>query len=212
MKLRHYVGFVLSISWMITSQAAVVAPAQKLDELLSSFHSLSANFQQEVFDTNNTALQKSKGTMAIMRPGKFRWNTTSPTQQLIVTDGYRLWIYDKDLDQVTVQDFRKTAGDTPAMVLTGSNHNIENKFDITRINDDQHNQVFKLIPKGENKEFKMVELDFNNNKIKQMKLYDNLDQLTVVDFTHVKLNPKLSRKLFTFKAPAGVDVIDKTKS
>ena len=91
-----------------------------------------ARFAQIIVDKNMKQLQQATGTMHFARPGKFRWEYEKPYEQLIVGDGSRLWVYDKDLNQVSVRKLDQALGDSPAALLAGSNE-IEKIYNLTNL-------------------------------------------------------------------------------
>jgi outer membrane lipoprotein carrier protein len=179
-----------------------------LTQLLSSFQSMSAQFQQVVYNSNGKPVQRSAGQMALLRPGKFRWQVFKPNPQLLIANGRTLWIYDIDLSQATQQHLDRSNNNSPASLLSGSTVDLENRFIVARNNKGKSSgQSFQLKPKNENDMFKWIELNFNNSKLTEMRLMDNLGSLTDFHFSNVNINPKLSAGLFQFKAPHGVEVI-----
>src|SRR5258705_12430201 len=90
------------------------ASIEMLKNLLQQTNSGKARFAQIVVDKNRKELQKAHGTMQFVRPGRFRWEYDKPYEQTIVGDGAKLWIYDKDLNQVTVRKLDKALGGSPA--------------------------------------------------------------------------------------------------
>ena len=101
--------------------AAGASSVEALKALLEQTTTARAHFAQMVLDKNLKMLQQSTGTMQFSRPGKFRWQYDKPYEQLIVGDGTRVWLYDKDLNQVTVRRFDRALGSSPAALLAGSN-------------------------------------------------------------------------------------------
>lgn len=99
----------------------------KLRSFVANIRSAQATFTQEVFDKNGKRLQASSGTMQFSRPGKFRWAYQKPYEQIIVGDGTRFWLYDVDLNQVTVKKLDAALGSSPAALLSGS-HEIARDF------------------------------------------------------------------------------------
>lgn len=183
--------------------------ADDLQAKLSDFHSMTADFDQKIVDQYGSTLQDSTGKMAIERPGKFRWQTLQPNKQLIVTDGRRLWIYDEDLEQVTVQRFEQNPDSVPALLLSGSLKNLQQRFDVNE-KEKGGLQLFTLLPKDQQQDeiFQRVILTFKQDKVNKMQFTDGLGQRTDLQFSHVRLNQTLSPGLFLFKAPEGVDVIN----
>ena len=185
--------------------------SQILQNKLEAFHSITANFDQQVFNADKTVLQKSGGNMAIQRPGKFRWNTDEPLKQLIVTDGKKVWVYDQDLEQVTIQLLGNNIGQTPVLLLTSSHAYLDKSFTITQLKSTGNDQWFKLVPKNNDEMFNTIKIKFTGNILDEMQLNNQLGQMTEIDFTNVVLNPSLDASLFNFSPPKGVDVIDQTK-
>jgi len=186
------------ISFNIYAQSA----QDKLSTYLQSFTTLQANFSQHIENGAGMVLQESSGTTNLKRPGLFRWETTAPNQQLIVADGKYIWIYDKDLEQITRQD-QHASNNSPGLLLSDSVNKLVSRFNITAKN----NNTFKLTPKGKKDLFQSVELVFDGQQLSQMILYDNLGQMTKITFSDVKVNPKLDDSTFKFKPPANIDII-----
>src|SRR4030065_423763 len=118
---------VLLISMCAT--AAHAGAIESLKTFIAATHSAQANFTQEVLDQNGKRIQSATGIMQFQRPGKFRWTYRKPYEQLIVGDGARFWLYDADLNQVTVKKLDAALGSSPAALLSGSNE-IERGFPL----------------------------------------------------------------------------------
>lgn len=181
----------------------------RLEEKLGHFHSMVARFQQKVYDDYGNTLSYTTGSVSIERPGKFRWYTKSPTEQLILSDGRKLWVYDIDLEQATIQRYEPSSESLPALLLTGNTKDLQDKFSVTVTGPEQRER-FSLAPIASENDslFQRVELFFNNKKISRMLFEDNLGQQTDLVFSNVRINPTIKSSQFQFKAPQGVDVID----
>src|SRR5258708_7700972 len=94
--------WILFLLWFFTSALYAQSPTEELQGKLNAINKMSANFDQTI-KAGNREVSNSLGTMALSRPGRFRWQTKSPLEQIIVADGKKLWIYDVDLEQVTVR-------------------------------------------------------------------------------------------------------------
>jgi len=187
---------------------------QELTALLGNMKTTSANFTQTVMDARDNVLQHSSGVMKIKRPLRFVWNTIEPYEQLIVSNGESMWVYDKDLEQVTIQALNKEAGDTPTLLFSGDPELLHQHFEVREGNPEkqgvQNMKTFDLYPKDPDAAFNMMSISFENNKLIAMELKDHLGQRTDISFYKIKLNPKLKDQLFVFEAPKGVDVIYNT--
>lgn len=182
------------------------AAASVLNAHLANTKNMTANFSQTT-SGNSKVLSAGtfSGSMAVKRPNKFRWETKSPSEQLIVANGSNLWIYDKDLAQATQQNVDSQIGNTPALLLSGDSDKIAKSFIITQPVDGKN--YFKLTPKSNNASFKEMTISFSEGKPTMMVLNDNLGQTTKINFSNVKLNSKISDSRFNFTPPKGVDVI-----
>lgn len=182
-----------------------------LTTLLNGVKSMKANFTQTVYDNREKAVQKSYGMMTMQRPGKFRWDVTKPIPQLIIANQTKLWIYDADLMQVTIRTLKKAAGETPALLLSDVNDTLQNDFTVTALPPKGNTTWFNLIPKKPDNMFASVKLGFVNKQIIEMDLKDQIGHTTKIEYKNIQTNIPLAATLFTFKAAAGVDVIDETR-
>ncbi|MHB1949275.1 MAG: outer membrane lipoprotein chaperone LolA [Gammaproteobacteria bacterium] len=207
---KSLLGFITALFFISAAQAE--SATDTLTGFLQNMRSMRADFTQTILDNKGHALQKSSGQMLLQRPNQFRWDVKSPIRQLIVTNGKRLWIYDPDLEQVTIRGLAKAAGETPAMLLNDPNLSLGKEFDVKAITvDSSALQWFMLTPKDKSTVISALQLGFANQIIQEMQLSDHLGHTTKITFNHVKLNVPLASNLFNFTSPAHVDVIDETK-
>jgi outer membrane lipoprotein carrier protein len=194
------------------AHAAFATPAQDLTEILNKIHSLNGNFNQTIFDTKHKVLQKSEGSMALIRPGKFRWEVKKPLNQLLIANDQSLWIYDPDLQQVTIHKITSAARGTPAFLLSQTNSDLEKDFQVQTMKPPTpQEQWFLLIPKSKDNAFDRLQLGFSQGTIRAMNLEDNLGHTTVIEFQKMQVNTSLPTSLFVFKAPKNVDVINENE-
>lgn len=186
---------------------AHAAATDRLKSFIADTHSAQANFTQEVQDKNGKRLQSASGTMQFVRPGKFRWVYQKPYEQLIVGDGKKFWMYDIDLNQVTVKQLDAALGSSPAALLSGSNE-IEHDFELVDIEDRNELEWLQAIPKSSESSFEKILMAFNaKSELVVMELHDAFGHHTVLRFTRLKNNPTLAAQLFTFVPPKGADVL-----
>jgi chaperone LolA len=197
--------------------APLVAHAGAIDKLktfIATTHSARANFTQEVLDQNGNRIQNASGIMEFQRPGKFRWTYQKPYEQLIVGDGSKFWLYDADLNQVTVRKLDAALGSSPAALLSGSNE-IERGFTLTENGKRDGLEWLQATPKGKgpgNKEqdssFNSILMGFNAQaELVVMELNDMFGHKTVLRFSAMQRNPKIPEQLFKFTPPKGADVL-----
>ncbi len=182
------------------------AAAKRLNELLSRAQTMTGGFSQMTLSSNGASLQETTGSLALKRPGMFRWHTDPPLEQLLVSDGEKIWLYDPDLEQVTIQQMDKRLSHTPALLLSGDISQLQDSF---RIEWSQSGSVedFSLTPTDADSMFDDLRVSFSDGVINDMQMSDPVGQRTNILFRNVELNAPLDDAQFTFEVPAGVDVI-----
>ena len=167
---------------------------------------MQADFDQQVVDGNRQLLQSSQGHMWIMRPGRFRWDYETPYKQQLVADGERLWSYDEELEQVTVQPATEVLTSTPAMLLSGDQP-LELLFTIEETSAQAGEQRVTLTPKSDDSNVTRLHVHFSGKLLTRIDAEDSFGNTTQFSFTHLERNPELDEKLFSFTPPAGADII-----
>lgn len=187
--------------------AAHASATEKLKHFIAATQSAQANFTQEVQDKNGKRIQSASGTMSFVRPGKFRWEYRRPYEQIIVGDGKQFWMYDVDLNQVTVKKLDAALGSSPAALLSGSNE-IERGFDLKNIAERDGLEWLQATPKSAETTFEKILMAFNaKSELVVMELHDAFGHHTVLRFSGLKSNPSLGAQLFKFVPPKGADVL-----
>jgi outer membrane lipoprotein carrier protein len=181
---------------------------QILDNVRKDLNALSAEFIQYEIDANDRISEQSTGHMWLSSPNQFKWVYETPGPQVIIANGDRVWIYDEDLEQVTIRQQDSTQN--PLYVLLNKSQT-EDNYIIEKIqHEDQQNQAvnwISLIPKIASDEIKQVWVGVLEDNIKILKLKNQLDNIVVFEFNQAIKNPLLAEDFFTFNVPDGVDVI-----
>ena len=191
---------------LLPGVALGAATVEELKALLRETTTARAHFAQIVLDSNMKTLQQVTGTMQFSRPGKFRWEYDKPYEQTIVGDGARVWLYDKDLNQVTVRRFDRAIGSSPAALLAGSNE-IEKDYALTGLKSRDGLDWLEAVPRTRDTAFERINLGFGKSGLEAMELRDQFGQITVIKFSTIERNAKLPPELFRFTPPKGADVI-----
>jgi len=176
-------------------------PTESLRTFFAGLETLQADFEQQVVDENGRLQQSSQGHMWIKRPGRFRWDYEQPFRQQLVADGTRLWSYDEDLEQVTVQAAGEVLTATPAMLLSGEQP-LEQVFTLETEGDS-----VRLLPKSDDSNITALNLYLEDGVLTQIRAQDSFGNTTTFRFSKLKRNPTLSGDLFIFVPPAGADVV-----
>jgi chaperone LolA len=196
----------LGAALLVSAVLANAASTDRLRTFVEQTRSASAEFSQTVVDRGGKRIQQASGNLQFSRPGKFRWTYRAPYEQLIVGDGTKLWIFDKDLNQVTARKLDDALGASPAALLAGDNA-IEKNFNLKNVAAKDGLEWLEATPKSNETTFEQIRMGFKGADLDTMELKDQFGQLTVIHFTDLKRNPALSPDLFTFTPPQGADVI-----
>jgi outer membrane lipoprotein carrier protein len=167
-------------------------------------------FEQTVTNAQRRSSQASSGTFAFARPGKFRWSYVKPFAQLIVGDGSRVWVYDQDLNQVTVRELDAALGATPAALLAGDNA-LQKSFNLAEGRAANGLEYVDATPKAADSQFRHIRIGFRDDLPRAMILDDAFGQTTELRFTTIERNPQLAPDLFQFTPPKGADVVGQPK-
>ena len=191
----------LGVSW---AKAGVAT--ERLQTFFKEVQSLQGDFTQTVYDQDMNIKDSAQGTFALQRPGKFHWSYEKPYRQVIVANGEKVWIYDSELEQVTVKKLDEAVGSTPAQLLSSS-ESLKRNFTIAELSASQDLEWVELTPRDKDTSFERVRLGFDQHDLRVMELKDNFGQTTRLAFSHLQHNPRLAAALFEFTPPPGVDVV-----
>ncbi|MDR3441419.1 MAG: outer membrane lipoprotein chaperone LolA [Legionella sp.] len=197
---------IFAVFLSVSTSGFCQSPEELLQVKLNSIRSMTAVFKQ-VVKAKQHVVSRSTGTMALERPGRFRWQTKDPMAQLMVADGKKIWVYDNDLEQVTVKLQKKGLGGTAALFLSGYDDTVTRDFSVVQSGSGD-DLTFDLKSKSTKAGFQRIKLMFHQSSLTGLELFDQLGQVTTVKLSQAKLNPKLAAALFQFKPPKGVDVVE----
>lgn len=204
-------GRVLAASALLMMGAGVAAAAEqaadRLAQALSSYSTFQAAFTQVVSDEQGRVMQESSGDLKARRPGLFYWKTDPPANQIIVSDGKTVELYDPDLEQVTVQTLDDQMSSTPALLLSGETDGLSENYEITEARYGDSTREYTLVPRNEDSLFIALTLVFHNDELQAMRLEDSLAQLTELEFGNIRINEPVPMATFELDYPDSVDVI-----
>lgn len=196
----------IALLGLASLQQAHASAIERFKTFLRTTQTARADFQQRVQDRTGKLVQESKGKFEFLRPGRFRWEYFKPVDQLIVGDGARVWIYDRDLSQVTVRRLGNALGSTPAALLAGSS-DIDKAFALSEAGDREGLEWLEAVPKEKEAGFERIRMGFGVAGIQAMELVDNFGQTTRLGFSNFERNPRVDPADFRFEPPKGADVL-----
>jgi outer membrane lipoprotein carrier protein len=163
------------------------------------------SFEQTVVAKSGRKPQHSAGFFAFSRPGKFRWSYEKPYQQLLVSDGKKLWSYDPDLNQVTVRKLGDALGSSPAALLAGDS--LEDNFVLVDGGSNEGFEFVDALPNSKEGTFERVRIGFKDQLPRVMEVHDNFGQTTTLLLSQFETNAPLPANTFRFTPPKGADVV-----
>ena len=197
--IKFIILFFLSLS--------VYAENNKLEKILVKLNSFNADFTQIVKDSTDQLIDESVGRVIFMKPNYFRWEYKAPSENEIISDGEFLYLYDQDLKQVIVSKLDKQISMSPAMLLVSDN--IHEFFNIKLIPNSSNIKKYEATPKDlERAFFKQVIFKFNLDRLKEIKVIDNFDNETTIQFFKIIQNQDINEGKFLFNYPDDIDVIN----
>ena len=197
----------LKLLLLLLPLSAQAGGIEKLKQYIAATHSAQAEFTQVVLDQNGRRIQSASGLMQFQRPGKFRWSYQKPYEQIIVGDGAKFWLYDVDLNQVTVKKLDAALGSSPAALLSGSNE-IERGFTLKESGSLDGLDWLQAISKNRDSGFEKILMAFNaQSELVIMELNDAFGHKTVLRFSAMQRNPQIPARQFQFTPPKGADVL-----
>jgi outer membrane lipoprotein carrier protein len=202
--MRHSIPLLFAA--LCTSASAAETARARLDTFAKDLRSVSAHFEQQAFDSKGGAGKTSRGDLALKAPRQFRWDTIAPYKQLIVADGEKVWIYDADLEQVSVRAQGTEEAHSPLTVLTDLSQ-LDRDFATSEQGERDGLSWLRLKSKDKDPQFAYADLGFDATGLARMQFEDTLGGKTEIRFSDWKRNGPLPADAFRFTPPAGVDVV-----
>lgn len=191
---------------LLIAGASHAGGVDRLKAFIAGARTAEADFTQTVTDKGGRVTQQASGKMAFARPGKFRWDYREPYEQVIVGDGAKLWLYDADLEQVTVKPLGEVIAGTPAALLAGDDA-IEKYFSLRNAGERDGLEWLEATPKTRDTTFERIRMGFRGDVLVEMELLDFFGQRTTLKLARFARNPAIPPARFTFTPPKGADVI-----
>lgn len=207
---RHWALALGGAALLALSGTAMAGAIDQLKAFAAQVKTARGEFVQREVKQNTDSMKMAKessGTFEFSRPGRFIWTYLKPYEQVLQADGQKLYIYDKDLNQVTVRKLGNSLGASPAAILFGSN-NIEQNFTMKDAGVKDGIDWLELTPKSHDTQFQRVGIGFKNGNLEAMELHDAFGNTTLLNFKNIQKNPPIGADHFKFAIPKGADVIE----
>lgn len=198
--------------WLVLALALATGTASagardSLDDFAKGLKGLDGQFVQKVYDTNGALKESSSGRVAMSAPRLFRWEYVKPYPQLIVADGKQVWVFDPDLEQVTVRGQGAEEQNSPLAALIDP-AKLDRDFRVSEGDTRDGVEWLLLVPRqADQGGFASAQLGFTAAGLVRMEIVDALGQRTEIGFSEWKKNPTFRKGTFTYVPPKGVDVV-----
>ena len=204
MKIKFF--FSLLICLPLLAQASAL---EQFKAFVAGSKSARGEFTQRMVKEDGGKMRVSStasGVFLFARPGKFIWTYQKPYEQILQADGEKLFIYDKDLNQVTIKILGNAIGTSPAAILFGSN-DLEKNFTLSEGGLREGIEWLQAIPKAKDTSFEKIGIGLKDGVPVAMELRDSFGQISLLSFTKFEKNPSLPANQFHFTLPKGADVL-----
>ena len=198
----------------IASFSAITVQADALADftaLLTTHDRFEAAFEQVTRGESGSLLSEVSGSLQMQRPNQFYWLSYPPQEQAVISNGDTLWVYDIDLEQVTVQRAGDSLKDSPAVILSGNAEQIASQYSIEQTVSDGNLKRFQLTPLANESTLRTLDFSFDGDQLVRLWLADSLGQITVITLSEHNYDPSFDASRFHFEAPEGVDVLDQRR-
>jgi outer membrane lipoprotein carrier protein len=192
---------------LLAAEKVVNSASEELKKTLSTFSNFQAQYQQTILSNEGKALMQGAGTVTLKRPEKLRWQQNSPDETLLVSDGKQTYFYDEFAEQVTILNSQQLIQSTPFALLTSNSDSLWQQYEVVL---DNNNFIISPIKTGQG-QVERLELRFEQNMIKEMRVIDRTGQTSVYLFNEQKINLSLADDVFNFTIPEGVLVDDQSQ-
>ncbi len=207
--LRTLPAVVVMATALALPALAGAAALEQFKAFVANTKSARGEFSQRMVKEDGGKLRASNqasGSFLFARPGKFIWTYKKPYEQVLQADGEKLYMHDKDLNQVTVRALGNAIGSSPAAILFGSN-DLEKNFTLSEAGEKEGLEWLQAVPKAKDTQFEKIGIGLKDGVPVAMELRDSFGQVSVLSFTKFEKNPSLPATQFQFVMPKGADVL-----
>ena len=198
--------FLTTILLLHTTLSLAGEGRDRLENFLNRLETMEAGFIQTLKSPKKEELERSEGRIWLTRPNQFRLTYQTPFEQIIVADGVKMWLYDKELEQVTVKPQDDSIGSSPASLLAGTKP-LNEEFRIEELGLHEGFEWINLYPKAPDASFDYIRVAMEGELLRAIEMVDGFGQQTRLYFDQITLNRPIDKSRYRFAPPPGVDVI-----
>jgi outer membrane lipoprotein carrier protein len=182
--------------------------AQKVDRHYNQLHSLQAAFSERYEGMG--VRRNESGTLLLLKPGRMKWDYSSPAGKVFLLDGKFAWFYSRGDSQVQriqakeLDDLR-----SPLRFLLGHTELEKEVNNLTLTNGPNGRLALTGQPKGQEKRVSRLTLTVTaDGTITSIEIVEADGALTHFTFTGEQPNAPVPAEVFHFNPPPGIPVVD----
>jgi outer membrane lipoprotein carrier protein len=197
--MKKWLGLIVVL---LTTNASADDKAD-LKKMIKQLNTFEANFSQRVIDVDGKDIMTGKGKVHLSHPALIRWHALEPDENLLVSDGKTLWMYNIDLEQVTAIGAKEAIDSTPFALLASDDNTLWSHYNVSKKADD-----YVIAPIELTGQVKQLSLSFNGKQFSKLVIEDVSQQKSEFTFSQAQSNKTLAKTLFSFTIPEGVELDD----
>jgi len=194
------VSIVSSLSFAAVPPDDIVS---KLQQKYETIGTIEADFVQEAASKAMKRSDTSEGRVYFKKPGRMRWEYKKPLEDLIVSNGKTIWVYQPDLAQAIEKPFDAGASGLATDFLSGIG-DLKKNFKA-KVAD---GNTITLVPKDPGESIRKITLALDSDGlVRKTTIDDAFGNETSITFKNMKTNVEIKDSLFEFKPSKGVTIV-----
>jgi outer membrane lipoprotein carrier protein len=203
---KHAFKHAWAAALLATASLARADAVDTLREFVREVKTGQAAFTQVVTSADGKRRKTSSGEFEFARPDRFRFAYTKPFEQLIVSDGQKVWMFDPELNQASSRKMAQALGSTPAALLAGNS--LDADFRLEADASSAGLDWARATPRAKDGAFQSMRVGFRGKELAVVEITDSFGQRSRLEFTRFNGNAPVADTRFRFVPPAGADVIE----
>ncbi len=219
-KLLAFLTFSLLTMPLYLKAASTEEVIKQVQSTYDQAADVSSEFVQKVKIASLEREVEKKGKALFKKPGKLRVEYDGDEGRLYVSDGKKMWLYEKGDTQVQVFDMTSKTIPDEALTFLGGMGNLRAQFRVSGLSENEKKSIkanpnldwLLLIPKNPESQMEELLMGFDRqlHTVSEAYLKNESGNVSHYFFSNVRLNAALPDTEFSFDKPKGVKEIKGT--
>jgi outer membrane lipoprotein carrier protein len=205
----RFVFALSSVALFATAAAPDLDPTLKaIENRYNHSQSLKLDFS-ESYAASRRPTQTESGILYLRKPGRMRWEYTSPAGKIFLADGKDAWLYTPEDHRAEKSSLKMSEDDrTPLAFLLGK-LDFHKDFQALTTRTDNSGSWIIAQPKSPNLPYTQVEfLASQDGQIHKVRVTNQDQSKLEFSFSNEQLNAPVAPALFVFRPPIGVEIVE----